>query len=239
MNKIDHEEIIRAECRQSFPADFFQKAQELRIQDFAVECKPYGVRIRTGKIRKPFALPDALPEDKVHSLSGPLYKPAFAEDLCNAAVPGILLPEYILRGDAGREPPGADNFNATGILTDKYGAAASVVAMAHSIQNCFPNRALVEGRDVPDKQPLLEMLEIIAQVDESPDFIQYGEEALSELPSFGGGPRRVAGPIFEYDFCLSEVSSEGFPLTEQNKRSVRQLPAHDQFRIRKELFHGT
>ena len=145
----------------------------------AMQGKPHKMAIGAREIGQWLALPDALAEDKVKPLSSALDQAALAQHLSDTAVTRILLPKDILRSDAQGEATGADDFNATRVLADEHRPAAAIVAVTYCIQQSFPNRAIVEGRDTPDKQSLLEVLKVVTQVDETPDLIEHRQNRKS------------------------------------------------------------
>ena len=102
-----------------FLANFLQKAQKFRILYVAVQREPYGVVIRVGEVGQPFTLPNALAKDEVESLPGPFDQAAFGEDLGNAAITRVLLPQDIFRGDAGWKAARADDLDTLRILANK------------------------------------------------------------------------------------------------------------------------
>ena len=89
--------------------------------------------IGTREIGQWLALPDALAEDEIKPLSGAFDQTALAQDLGDTAVARILLPKDILWSDARRESAGANDFDATGVLTDKYRRATAIVTVTYCI----------------------------------------------------------------------------------------------------------
>ena len=106
----------------------------------------------------------------------------------------------------------ADDFDSPGILANEYRSAVAVITMTHRVEDSLAHHALVEGRNIPDEEPLLEVLQVIAQIDKTPDLVEHGKESLPELVSIGCWSRRFVGAVLEDHFCLGKMSSQGFAL---------------------------
>src|SRR4030067_2650341 len=163
--------------------------------------------IRAREVGKGLTLADALAIDEVEPLSGPLDKSAFSECLGNPAVARALLPEHVVRGDSGWKPSGADDLDPARELTNEHRSVASIVAVAHGVEHDLPDGALIARGQVKDEQTLLEMLQVVAQFDETPDLIEREEKSLPELLPLGGRPRRLVRTVLEDNFGLADMAA--------------------------------
>ncbi len=221
------------------PTDLFQKTQEFRILNIAVKREKYGVSIRMGKIGQRLTLLNALAKDAVKPLTGPFDQTAFAEHFGDTAITRVLLPKDILRGYAWRETTRAHNLNAPRILAHEDRTSIAIVAVTHCVQNGLTNHALVERGYVPNKESLLKVLQVIALVDESPDLVEYRKKTLPKFMTFRCWSRYFIRSVFEYDFRLGEILSQGFARAQQDQRRIRHLAIDEQLRICQKLLYGT
>ena len=120
VDEIHHQKIFGAEGGHAFLANFLQKTQEIWILNLSMEGEPHEMPIGAREIRQWLALPDALAEDKVKPLPGPLDQTALTQNLGYTTVARILLPKDILWSNAQGEAAGADDFDATWVLAYKH-----------------------------------------------------------------------------------------------------------------------
>jgi hypothetical protein len=97
MYEIDDQEVVGAERSHAFVADLLEEPQELRIADLAPQREPHRMGVRSREVGQRLALANALPKNKVESLTGALYQATFPENLGDASIPRTLLPEHIFR----------------------------------------------------------------------------------------------------------------------------------------------
>ena len=237
-DEIADQKVIKAERGHIFLADFLQKAQKFRVLNVAVQRQPYGVSIRVGEVGQPFTLPNALAKDEVESLARPFDQAAFGEDLGNASIARVLLPQDVLGGNAGWKAARADDLDTLRILANEDGTAVPVIAVTHGIQDGLANHSLVECGYVPNKEALLEGLPVIALVDKLPHVVERGQEALPEFLPFSRRSRHVVRAVFEYELRLGEIFAQGFARAQQDQRRVCHLAIDQQLRIRKQLPYG-
>jgi len=83
------------------------------------------------------------------------------------------------------------------------------------------------------------MLQVVAQVDETPDLIEREEKSLPKLLPLGGRPRCLARTVLEYNFGLPEMAAQCCARAEEDQRSVGDPSIDDQLRIRQESVEGT
>src|SRR5262249_54456365 len=108
------------------------------------------------------ALPDALAKDEIKPLSGAFDQSALSQNLGDTAITGTLSPKDVLRNNAGRKAARVDDFDPPRVLANEYRSSVAVIAVAHCIQDSFANYALVESRYIPNEEPLLKVLQIVA-----------------------------------------------------------------------------
>ena len=152
------------ECGHLFPTNLLQKTQELRVLNLAVQGEPYEVVIRVREVGQRLALLNALAKDAVKPLPGPFDQAAFAEGFGDTAIARILLPKDVLRSDAGWKTAGADDLDASRILAHEDGASMAIIAVTDCVQDGLANHALVERGHVPNKEPLLKVLQVIRKL---------------------------------------------------------------------------
>ena len=223
MDEIDHQQIVEAKCGHLFSTNLLKETQEFRILNIATQSEPYRVTIRMGEIGQRFTLLNALAEDAVKPLPGPFDQSAFAEDFSDTAIARILLSKDVLRSDAGWESPWTDDLDASWILAHEDGTSMTIFSVTHCVQDGLAEDPLIEGRHVPDKEPLLEVLQVISLVDESPDLVEYGKKTLSELMSFYRRSRHFVGTVFKNNLCLGEILAQGFARAQQNQSRICHL----------------
>ena len=177
VNEINSQEILGGERGGPFLPDLFKEAEEFGVLDLAVKSQPDGMIVRVCEIRQRFALPDALAIDEIKSLPRTLDQSALAENLRDAAIAWVLLPKNVFTGDTRRKSAWTDDLDSPGELTHEHRSAAPIVAMTDGVQNGFADCPLVEGGHVPDEEPLLEMLKVIAKIDQLPKLIEHGEKS--------------------------------------------------------------
>src|SRR3990172_7880400 len=92
VNKINDQEIFRAERGCTFLSYFLQIAEKLRVLNISVKGQPDEMLICPGEIGERFALPDAFAIDQIKSLPCPLNQAALCEYFGDPTVTRVLLP---------------------------------------------------------------------------------------------------------------------------------------------------
>src|SRR5699024_1285900 len=64
------------------------------------------------------------------------------------------------------------------------------------------------------------------------------EKTLTQVKSVLGRTGCVRGAVFEHDFRLGQVASQGGPCPEKDQGGVRNLPIDDQFGVGQQLLGG-
>jgi hypothetical protein len=122
------------------------------------------------------------------------------------------LPEDVFGSNAWWKTARAGDLDPPGVLADEYRSTMAIVTVTDRVQDGFSNHALVEGGNVPDEEPLLEVLQVVAQVDEAPDLIEYKQESLPELVPVRSRSGRFVRAVLKHNLRLGKMSSQGFTL---------------------------
>src|SRR5712691_2139909 len=168
IHEIEHEEIVGRKRCQPFAADLFEEPEKLRIVNLASQSYEDLISVGASKIRGRFPFSDALFKHQIHSLAGAFDQPTFGKSFGNTAIARGLAPQDVVLRHAGREAAWTDQLQAARVLTDEHRASKTVVPVAHGIENRFTDRSFIERRDIQNKEPRLQMLPIIPQVDGGP-----------------------------------------------------------------------
>lgn len=120
MHQIQEQKVVGDKRSQSFLADLFQKPQELRVLDFAVQGERDLVFVAMAEVRLWFALANALFKDPVHPLTCPLNQATACKGLSESPVARCLPPKDVVQRDAGRISARTHDLQATGVLVNKY-----------------------------------------------------------------------------------------------------------------------
>ena len=195
-----------------------------------MEREPNMKGIRAGKIRFRLAFPYARFKNAVHALTGAFYKTATRKGLGYATVARRLLPKDILGCNARRESARTDNLQPAWILTDKYRAGKTIVAVADSVQDRFADSPLIKSQDIPDKQAVLKVLLVIPKIYKLPQVFIKSKETLPELFSLLSRSSCIGRAILEDDFGLREKAAHCLSCTKENHGSIRKSLACKQTR---------
>ena len=93
--------------------------------------------------------------------------------------------------------------------------------MAHRIQDCFSDNALIEGRNVKHEKAFLIVLLVVPQIDKLPHAVIASEEAYLKLFSLICRTRRFGGTILKNDLSLRQILDDRCVLSEQDQGCIR------------------
>jgi hypothetical protein len=168
-------------------------------------------------------------------LPGALHKPALAEEFGDAAVARVLFPEEVLLVDPRREASRADDLNAPRILPDEDRAPVPVVAMADGVKHGLTHCTFIEGRHVPDEEPMLELLRSLRRLTSRQISSSTGK-ALPELPPVGGQALGVVRPVFEITSACPSRRPSASRVPSRRRAAPGEAAANKEFGIREQAF---
>src|SRR5579875_1037865 len=172
MNKVKDQEVLGREGGQSLTANLFKKLQETRVLNLATKGHRHLVIVSARKVWFGLALPDALLKHPIDALPRPFHQAALLQYFSDSAIPRRLTVENIGLVDSRRKASWADELDPPRILPDKYRPRQTIVAVTYRIENSFANDAFIEGANIPDEEPLTILLEVVAEINRCPKFVQ-------------------------------------------------------------------
>ena len=236
VQSINHEEILGGQQLRTSFANPVDNGKHRLVDDKPVQCDADEEVIRSREVRKRFCLLHTQLKHQVHALTGTLHHAAERKDLRNTAVARELAIQYVVERNAERKSAGAFDNQSVAELADKDAAAELIVSVAHRVQDCFSDNALIEGRNVKHKKAFLIVLLVVPQIDKLPHAVIASEEAYLELFSLICRTRRFGGTILKNDLRLRQILDDRRVLSEQDQSCIRHTVIRDRAAVMEKLF---
>ena len=120
----------------------------------------------------------------------------------------------------GGKPPGLVISILSLYWPYEHRACQAVFAVAHGVEDGFPNGPFVEGRDIPDEEAILKVLLCVAKINSFPELVEEREESLPELDALVRRTRNLVRAVLEDDFGVREEAAEGAMFPKEDQSSV-------------------
>ena len=235
VQSINHKEILGGQQLRASFADPIENGKHRLVENQSIQCNADEEVICACEVGKRFCLLHTQLKHQVHALSGTLYHAAEGKNLCNTAVARKLAIQYVVERNAEGKSTGTFNNQSVAELAYKDAAAKLIVSVAHCVQNCFSDNALIEGRNVEHEKAFLIVLLVVPQIDKLPHTVIASEESDLKLFSLIGRTSRFGGTILKNDLSLRQILNDCRVLAEQDQGCIRYAFIRDRAAVMEKL----